>query len=207
MDCLLMSEKLINNEPISLFAVCDGVGSTAGGGETSTFCVRFLERWFNELKDELRLSIAFQESILLLQKELSAFLLKNNLKGASTLSALLLYKNNYYIVNLGDSRVYGMNEGYVEQLTLDQIDSQGRLIEYLGKSTEVFLYYREGKRKYLHFLVCSDGFYRKMNWDFFNEKIERKNIGNRLNEMVNYAVFCGETDNISVILINDDALN
>lgn len=204
MDCLLMAEQMIENKSVSMFVVCDGVGGTRGGGEAATFCVHFLDEWFYQLTSINRLALNLQECVVEMNVALCSYLEEQQLMGATTLSVLLLERGNFYIIHLGDSRIYGVNKNNILQLTEDQTDEQGRLSGYLGKKQVLPIFYTEGKNEYHQFLLCSDGLYRKTDWDLLRHKITKKNIKDILEKMVECAVESGETDNISGILIQKD---
>lgn len=201
MDCLLMSNRILDKEKVFLFVLCDGVGSTVSGGEASTFCVRFMEKWFLNLQSLQRISLFFQETVIELNELLSNFLKERKTSGATTLSALLILGEYYYINHLGDSRIYTFEQGNPLILTDDQTDETGALCGYLAMNQSLPLYYKEGKHNGSSFLLCSDGFYRKAKLDILGKRIKKSNLRITLEDMALYAVNQGESDNISAIFV------
>lgn len=201
MDCLLLSEREVEDETLALFLVCDGVGSTAHGGVAATFCAHYLNRWFSSLNSTVRLGLALQEVVMEMNESLCDYMEDLNQTGATTLSLLLLGEKLSYIVHLGDSRIYAIGPHGATILTEDQVDEKGRLLGFLGRRCKLPLYYWEGERNFSSFLLCSDGFYRQMDWSFTLGKISPKKIKVILEKQVEFAVNQGETDNISVILV------
>lgn len=204
MDCLFMSKRVICGDEVFFFVVCDGVGGTQGGGEASTFCVRHLKDWFFALTSmEVILSL-LPEVIRDLNGKLCEFLSVHTIQGATTLSILLLVGGDYYIFHLGDSRIYGLNAHEIMLLTEDQVDDKGRLTGYLGKCRMLPLYIDHGKISYKQFILCSDGFYHKVNWKLLPNYVKVKKVKKILDKMISHAVDSGETDNISVILVQEE---
>lgn len=108
--------------------VCDGMGGLAKGELASKEVIMAFCDWFdNTLLDEIEAG-EFNDSKLvkdwndLVQsqnKRLGEYGANNNLMLGTTLSAILLYNNSYYIVHVGDSRIYCLTNT-VTQLTKDQ---------------------------------------------------------------------------------------
>lgn len=201
MDCLLLCEKVVEEEHFGLFVVCDGVGSTAQGGEAATFCAHYLKQWFDGLEHKVRLGLVLQEVVVEMNEALCDYLEEGQQRGATTLSLLLLGAHSSYVVHLGDSRIYGITSEDTRQLTEDQVDEEGRLLGFLGRRQALPLYYWEGERSFSRFLLCSDGFYRRMNQSFLREDINPKDMKEALEKQVDFVIKQGETDNISVILV------
>ena len=144
----------------------------------------------------------------------------------TTLAALLLVDNIYYIINVGDSRVYYTKDGF-HQMTLDQTYVQremdlGRmtqeeakthprrnvLLQCVGASSviEPDFYVGEYQRDSL-FMMCSDGFRHVITPEEFHEKMKPELMVTE-EKMKETAVYFtelnkgrGEDDNISVVLI------
>ncbi len=127
-DSLAMKIVDTKEGKVAFGIVCDGMGGLAKGELASKEVIMAFCNWFDSTLLEDIESGAFEESKLIQQwndiiqdqnKRLGAYGEANNLQLGTTVSALLLYKDNYYIVHVGDSRIYHMAQG-VTQLTSDQ---------------------------------------------------------------------------------------
>ena len=123
----LMGEIL--GTPAALFAVADGMGGLALGAQMSHLVVLQLLGWWGEdFQQMVQLGKNSQEDICDLLDQVIwdinqsalAFCAENHCRCGSTLSLLLLYGEEYYIKNIGDSRVYLAHDGSLRQLTEDQ---------------------------------------------------------------------------------------
>lgn len=202
MDCLLMSQKKLEKKTVYFFVVCDGVGSTHGGGLAATFCSHYLKNWFDHLEFLKEIPNSLEQTVLHMNQELIAYLKVKEREGATTLSLLILTEEKSYLLHVGDSRIYGITGENITILTPDHVDSRGRLVQYIGK--EQFSYfYQVGKVDYRRYLLCSDGFYRKMDKTMVQIPLTKLNIQNKIKKMLSYAIDSGEQDNISIIIAQD----
>ena len=145
---------------------------------------------------------------------------------ATTVSALLLEQGRYYIVHVGDSRIYRLN-GEVEQLTEDQTliawkvrhklmteeeaktaPGQNVITQCVGaeKGVEILLYQGDtgGQQS---FLACTDGFYHRLRADELLDSFWKKDyqsapeLGAELEQVIRQLKNRGERDNISIAAI------
>ena len=113
----------------AVFAIiCDGMGGLAKGELASKEVICAYCDWFEKDFPELVLSGTFNASILKQQWDMIAINENEKLKAygeaqgimiGTTLSAMLMYGEHYYIIHVGDSRVYELTTE-VTQLTKDQ---------------------------------------------------------------------------------------
>lgn len=209
-----------------IFVVADGVGGLQKGDVASLTAVSNVGVWWDTVfkahygdADYVRQSLL--EAFRLTNEDLIQFGLKNNIKLATTMSALLFYQNSYIVVHTGDSRIYRYEGGFfakLTQLTQDhsrtiQKEADGRiyykqaLTDCLGnkdsfQKTVVDGALEEGDV----FLVCSDGVYKTMNKKTIKNIIKKhkKNPAGLVRFLVEQAKENGETDNISVIAVRVD---
>lgn len=206
-----------------IFAVADGVGGLQKGEVASLTAVSHVNRWWETVfrehyhdKDFLQQSL--ENVFQLTNDDLIQFGTKHNIKLATTMSALLLYKNRYIIVHTGDSRIYGCKGGVFvkcRQLTQDhtcpvQKEVNGQIIykqvltDCLGSKKTFLKTIAEDKiaKKDL-FLVCSDGIYKTLNLHTIQLFVKKygKNPDKLCRALVEQVKNNGETDNISVIAI------
>ena len=144
----------------------------------------------------------------------------------TTVSAILMYKDEFFIVHVGDSRVYELVSG-VRILTKDQTFvareiAAGRmtpeeakvdprrsvLLQCVGASATVVPDFLKGKiQKNSVYLVCSDGFRHQISEEEIMEKLGPK-ASKTVEEMKYGCVYLTElvknrkeTDNITVAAI------
>lgn len=158
-------------------AVCDGIGSLAVSEEASGYAVRHMTDWFYQEGKELifqnsskeMILLALQRQILQIQENLKKFQQNRNLQTGTTFSGILLAKNRYYLIHIGDSRIYqirkkklptGKRKYNIACLTKDDRDKQGFLLKCLGVSGRDRACLATGKmEKGTVFLLCTDGFF------------------------------------------------
>lgn len=184
-DSALIMEASTDLGKVLLAVVCDGMGGLAKGEVASSTVVRAFGQWFeNELPVLLTLNdpgeslfeswrqLVYQQNI-----KISNYGRSNGFSLGTTVVALLLFKEKYYIINIGDSRVYCISDS-VYQLTKDQTYVQreidcGRmtpeeakaspkanvLLQCVGASDFIDPDFYSGPAGVGQvFLLCSDGF-------------------------------------------------
>lgn len=108
----------------------------------SSLAVARIEAWFNEITEWIDIAGVDGELLFSHMKDLAeeCNLLVRECRTArgmemgTTLSMLMIVRNTYYIIQVGDSRVYRYNDGVLEQLTVDASVTRiknGRMKSYL----------------------------------------------------------------------------
>jgi len=201
-----------------VLAVCDGVGGLEHGEMASSLAVARIEAWFNEITEWIDIAGVDGELLFSHMKDLAeeCNLLVRECRTArgmemgTTLSMLMIVRNTYYIIQVGDSRVYRYNDGVLEQLTVDASVTRiknGRmksyLDNYLGKQEELWFTSAVGNvvERDL-FVVCSDGFYHRLLPEDFREyekKLRKvKKVDEACEKLIERMISRGERDNITV---------
>lgn len=206
-----------------IFAVADGVGGLAKGEVASLKAVSNINKWWeSEFKAHYEdfdyLIRSLQKVFYCTNLELLEYGRKNNLKLATTMTALLLYKNQYVIVHSGDSRVYRFRRGitfYCDQLSEDhscivqknrnhQIYYKRVLTECLGnkESCKQFVSMGEIKKNDI-FIICSDGLYKTLDTKQMVSivKKNKKDVKKICTLCLDTVKQNRETDNISAIVL------
>lgn len=234
-DSLAMKIVDTKDGAIAFSVVCDGMGGLSKGELASKEVVMAFCRWFDDVFlpdieqssfDENRVMAQWNDIIQTQNKRLGEYGVMNNIQLGTTVSALLLYKNSYYIVHVGDSRIYRMEQG-VTQLTTDQTFiareiAAGRmtpeqaktdprrsvLLQCVGASPVVEPEFIKGEvAGNTVYMLCSDGFRHQITDGEMYDKIgpyatkdeeDMKYGCIYLTEMVKSRK---ETDNITVALI------
>lgn len=219
---------------ILLAVICDGMGGLAKGEVASAALVNQLCSWFeNDLPEFLNIptlkEYVFDSWEQIVQKantDISAYGRRNGVSMGTTVAATLFVNNTYYILNVGDSRVYCLTDN-IYQLTKDQTYVQremdeGRmtyeealkspqrnvLLQCVGASQLVVPEYCYGTvNSGQVYMMCSDGFrhiiteqeiYERLNPMVLTDENIMFNNAVELTELNKYR---REQDNISVIVI------
>ena len=203
MDSLFVEERRIGGKTALLAVVCDGVGSQADGAFASAYATESLESWFYAQTAAEQMALALRERVLRINQEILIHAAQRRLATASTLAALLLLEDRYAAVHAGDSRIYTIDAGGLEQLTHDDAAADGKLEQYLGRSG-LQLQYTEAAAPQRSFLLCTDGFYKKMPQEMLQQAARAKKsaeLDALLRKMCQTIRQRGERDNISAVLI------
>lgn len=122
---IMEAESEIGN--VLLTVICDGMGGLAKGEVASAAVIQAFSQWFeNELPSALaiqnpadRIFSSWEKIALSCNERISSYGKKHGVSMGTTLVAMLIVRNNYYIVNIGDSRAYCISDK-LYQLTKDQ---------------------------------------------------------------------------------------
>lgn len=236
-DSVLMKVAQTDYGNVLLASVCDGMGGLAKGELASATLVRMLSKWFEEEFPSLlyqglsldSLKNSWNDLIYRANSKISSYgnALHTNL--GTTMVVLLIVGQVYYVVNVGDSRVYSIKEE-LNQITKDQTVIQremdlGRmtyeearrdprrnvLLQCVGASQVIEPdYYMGVVEPGTMFMLCSDGFrhviakeelYQYLTpYRVLNEQAMKESLV-YLTELNKYRQ---EVDNISAALVRAD---
>ena len=127
-DTCLVNSSVINNtffesdvDDLHIVAICDGVGGNNGGKDASLYISEHLKR-INWEADTNKI----KNSIVCLNDELIEYGNSNQDKNqmATTLTAIIQINKKYYIIHVGNTRLYALQGAYLKQLTSDQTTYQ-----------------------------------------------------------------------------------
>lgn len=167
-DSLAICQMVVRRRRCLLVLVSDGIGSLEESEKASGFVTEQIIDWFYRLGPRLFYRRRRRRRIVnAVKRELNRIRKRmyegwGEKKTGATLSMLLLTGRDFYIWNIGDSRIYQKSKKAVRQLTKD--DSQnGMLTKCIGTfPDQQFFVYCGKTREGEAFLVCSDGFYRRL---------------------------------------------
>lgn len=219
---------------VVLAVLCDGMGGLSKGEVASASVINAFRKWSEERlpvlceqglqegdvhRDWMNIATVFNQKI-------KAYGDSCGISVGTTLTAMLLTQNRYYIINVGDTRAYEIIQN-VSQLTKDQtlvakqvelglMDSQQAemdprrsvLLQCIGVLDEVIpdLYSGEVKENAVY-MLCSDGFRHEISdsemYQCLNPGVMRDADGMKQNMdyLINVNKQRQEKDNISVITI------
>ena len=216
---------LINSQGNILLAVCDGVGGVKNGGYASSLAMTTLISDFSNKKG----FVSFIDGYAWLLKEGKKInklifdyqAIHTDFHGiGTTLVCVLIIKNKFLLLNIGDSRCYIKRKDKLVQISEDQT-----YVNYLIKSglitKEEAL--THPKRHYLtncvgmnpsfscdlkifdykgeSILLCSDGLYNNVSFNDLEANLNTNlSIEEKVKNLLDLANFNGGSDNISIIL-------
>lgn len=187
--------------PVLVF-VADGVGGSRAGEEATRVCVEtaYSEPMPYDDNDLIGLIDKMNQEVCELKKSVDT---------ACTLAGILLGEDSIYWFNLGDSRVYSLTQGFLNQLSVDDTLSglsgdlaEGKepLIQYVGKSGA--LPHMKELTGISTYLICTDGLTDLVSLDeielLFEEESDIQKLANKL---VARAKQNGGNDNITLMII------
>lgn len=221
--------------PIAFCMVCDGMGGLQSGEVASAFVIKTFEQWFHHylpgMLGERGYWNCIRDSWDVLVKacneNIAAYGKSKGYSLGTTLSGVLVIKNQFLTVNVGDSRVYMVNEKGMTQVTKDQTVvareiAEGRLTEEeaerdsrrsillqcIGASDRVTPEYTLNCLSDSSFLlICSDGFRHELKGseivkELSDESVKDvKTIRKSLCRLTDMAKKRGEKDNITAAVI------
>lgn len=216
-DCYVYRAVSAGEEQAAILAVADGVGGMDAGEKASSMAIASLNHWWETTFRQLynRPETIRQSLELWLKKankSILAYARQNNLRMGTTISVLLLYKGQYHLIHVGDSRIYKLPRGLMPQLarlTQDHatvIQQGGRrkwvLTHCLGYKDEFDIFYACGTIKTGDiYLLCTDGLYKTASEKELAKMIKKAtSLTEALHALINSVKANGETDNITAIL-------
>lgn len=128
-DSVLCMIGEVQGKAAALFLVADGMGGLSYGASVSRYIKDQFLRWWREdfpsmvqagRTDREDIKELLEQEIWDINQAVLRFKKDNDCRAGSTLSLLFLYGNEYYVENLGDSRIYRLRKGILEQITEDQ---------------------------------------------------------------------------------------
>lgn len=189
-DAYLVKVADTDTGRICLTVLCDGMGGLSDGEIASATVIRSFEEWFLKKLPEMlengfsvgKLKEQWDKIIQNDNVRLSSYAASHGCRMGTTAVACLVFNDSYYIINVGDSRAY-MIDDQVRQITKDQslvqyqIDQgmlppeaiethpqRNVLLQCVGASEVVIPDFYMGKiEKNNIIMLCSDGFRHKIS--------------------------------------------
>ena len=212
-------------EPYALFAVCDGMGGEEAGEEASLLSVMRCEE-----------SLAAKEDLF--DREKLVYFLRNGCqavydqarqrgnRSGATMALLVAGQERLRIANMGDSRIYRLHKGTMQQISYDHTEMQRLLNAGLIKPEEVknhpkrhmilqywgmpldrapFTPYMSKSSPYENgdrYLLCSDGLTDMLTDKQIAALLAKNEPVEKISEqMVRQAKAHGGRDNVTVVVI------
>lgn len=216
-----MEQSGSSGQNAQAFAVCDGMGGETSGEMAAEMAVETLKEYAPEhLFQRWRDYVAdANERICRYQERCGATV-------GTTLSAVVLDGNRACAFNVGDSRIYLLRGGQLQQLSYDHTEFQvmveagvlkkedfsrskahNRLTQHLGISSQemelepnivILDMLKEGDK----FLLCSDGLYGVVPDEILQDSLLHSESPERTcDELIGLALNQGSRDNITAMVI------
>lgn len=233
-DSMLVMQAETKAGTVLFASVCDGMGGLAKGEVASATMIKAFAGWFTEEFPQL-LERGFERNELWRQwsdlvmdtgDRIADYGAMNHVNLGTTAVALLIIGNDYYIMNVGDSRVYLLTDNCY-QMTKDQTYVQreideGRmtvqqalndpqrnvLLQCIGASRTVVPDFSFGKTNTQQvFMLCCDGFRHVISPQEFYQAFGPKTLTDKvvmvrnLQDITRLNIARNEDDNISCILV------
>lgn len=226
-DFVFTSELPIGNLP-NLFIVADGMGGYNGGGYASRYTVEVVRNYIEESHEEDVQTLfinALKQANTEVRKKAGE---SSELEGMGTTAVLACVKGNQlYIANVGDSRLYIINDeirqitvdhSFVEEMirigNLDRESARNHpkkniITRAVGADAELVPdFYSLTLEANDEILICSDGLTNMVEDEEIRCIVKRqRDIAGQAEALINAANNNGGKDNIGVVLIEPFAAN
>lgn len=219
-DAVFFEKAEQNGKYFVVGAVCDGIGGLECGEYASALVIEGIRSWYAHVCSWI--DIAQMDGDILFahvkdaaeewNAKLHQFCSDREIKCGTTLSLLMILRDMYYLLHVGDSRIYCYQSG-MRQLTVDdtviRIKNQRKkafLCNYIGMKEELVFSTGYGQVKPgMFFLFCSDGFYHKLTEGDMSDYLEAHRQKRPVCDICRDAIAAmekrQERDNISVGMV------
>ena len=221
-DCLgvrLPDEPLLTMKGIAA-VIADGVSNAEAGREASESCVQSFLTDYYSTPDSWTVRTSVQKVLTALNRWLygqGQRYLEAHRGYVSTLSILILKSHTAHLVHVGDSRIYLLRDGCLEQLTTDHAtwvsEERTYLTRAMGMDVALDIDYRtlEFQRRDV-FLLTTDGIHDFLDRATLTEFAAKATQGDEVRieglcrELMSIALERGSQDNLSCQLLRIDGL-
>ena len=219
---------------IAFAVLCDGMGGLQKGEVASATLVKAFSDWFNcDLKNliasgfnPMRLQQAWNEIVTFNNQKIMNYGNNNCIRLGTTITAMLIIEGKYYILNIGDTRAYKIDDkidkitqdqtviareilkGSISEVAAKQDPRRGILLQCVGASNVIAPDFFSGDVKPNEvYMLCSDGFRHEITEDEMFSNLNPNIVENTyiMDERMKYLIELNkqrqERDNISVVLI------
>ena len=231
-----LSIKVINTKQgkMVLAVLCDGMGGLQKGEVASASLIYEFDRWCRQdfsVLTENRISNSeickqWENIVKQMNNRIMNYGKENDVRLGTTVTAILLTQEYYYIMNVGDTRAYEISDKMIQltndhslvarevalgHLTPEEAEHDKRrnvLLRCVGatETAEPDMFFGKTKKNAVY-MLCSDGFRHEISpyelYEAFKPEkmIDEKTMNEKSIELIELNKERKERDNISVILI------
>lgn len=234
-DAALVRQAETEKGKVLFAVVCDGMGGLQKGELASATVIVKMSEWFENVLPHLLyhdftpavIRESWTQLLVQLDNQISAYGSAQGIQLGTTITALLLVNDAYYICNVGDSRIYYLDEE-IRQVTRDQSyvqreidmgrmteeealfsDQRSVLLQCIGVGSGVVPDFYVGEYvPSTAFLLCSDGFRHVISSQEMLNELHPQDLGDesdivgKLKKLTDVAKLRREDDNITAVLIH-----
>ena len=207
------------NEIAAVCAIADGLGGLQAGERASRIAIQRIEDWIHH---DVHLSIDYDQEIEKLFHEIHSAIqeeaFSNHIQMGTTLTLIIIEKNQYHLYHVGDCRVYQRHQKLV-QLSVDDTlayrkwklqeisekeyhlsDEKHILLQCLGTRKNFAIAKSKGNcTKGDCFFLCTDGLHNCIKAREITRALRADK--ETLEKLIHLARLRGETDNITCMKI------
>lgn len=233
-DSVLIKVADTDYGKICFAVICDGMGGLLKGELASATLIRAFSNWFEEdfpellytgLDDKL-IRGSMERVISRTASMIARYAATENVKMGTTVAALLITQQKYYVVHVGDSRVYEItdkpyqltkDQTFIQRemdlghMTLEEAKKDPRrnmLLQCVGASNFIEPEFYVGvTQPNAVYMLCSDGFRHVITWEEIYQYLNPYQMTtedvmtNQLVYLTELNKYRREDDNISVAAI------
>ncbi|CAM2795211.1 PP2C family protein-serine/threonine phosphatase [Erysipelothrix tonsillarum] len=219
---------VVENDNALLAVVCDGIGGANAGSVASQMVVKLLreafmdKREFSNLKD---IRAWFDKSITAINRTTyhESLVVREYSGMGTTLVAVVVLGEEVIGFNIGDSRIYSVQENQLQCLSHDQTyayemykrneiskeeiyshPKRNILMNAVGIDETVDFEVVEIAPKWDYLLLCSDGLHGYVPQKHIEATFEIQGLLAQRNHLMEMAYKAGGYDNVSIILLEAD---
>lgn len=220
-DAVVLRTMEKHGQYFAVLGVCDGVGGLEHGELASAMTVHKINEWYDNVLQWMDVETMQPGLLNAHLKDLTddcnglirEYQVTQQINTGTTMSLFMVIRDFYYIVQVGDSRVYQYREGILRQITQDASVTKIKdgkmktfLDNYLGKQEPLWFTSVSGElEKDDIFVVCSDGLYHHLQQEDIQEFEKDIRKGKKMDricrQLIERMMARGEKDNISVGLV------
>lgn len=233
-DSLVMKRASTPFGEVVFAALCDGMGGLAKGEVASASLIMALSDWFTQQfphfagqqPEDYQIRSQWEKIVREQNEKIKNYGKLHQAEMGTTVVILLLTPKRYYIMNIGDSRVYEIQDQVIQLtedqtivakevregiLTPEQAYSDPRrsvLLQCVGVNDHIYpeMYFGETKNQSVY-LLCSDGFIHEISNEEIYQYLQPGILGskdaikNHTDSLIELNKQRKEKDNISVAVI------
>lgn len=218
-DRIMCRRKVIENHTLAVACVCDGIGSFSESEIASQMIINGLINWFDgitkyypKVMDKGQLVEDLEFTVRELNELVYNYGEQKNISIGCTMSLMLVLDWEYWILHVGDSRIYCVRDMLFkmtqDEVILKQVNGKDKtfLVNYIGKDRVLDLNKQYGCTNQDEvFILGTDGLYKKLTYADVQGAFEQIKSDEQMEQFCHQLVMLmikrGEKDNISCAVL------